>query len=210
MEAKKTKQNQPKKGTNVQQKKQSSEKKTKNNVVKKSKGDNKNVSKKQQETKQVDKTTKKITTDSILMIVFVSLLILVIVLGILVFIKSKNNVAVNMVIPIIEKDSEIEFSIDLASLKKEKDYVFKIVNYRNEEVISENIPYTITIENNTNSKIKLTRNDAKNNLMKKQSSTTLDSLKMYKNEKEEIYFHITFEKVGKIKEKDLVNIKIKS
>ena len=122
------------------------------------------------------KKKKKKQNTKLLMVVFIMLLILVITLVILCIIKNneadKNKYA-NMVIPVYELNTDYEFNINAKTLSEVNEYVFKIVNYKKNEINKEEIPYTIEIKNNTNSIIKVTKDNSNKDLMKNQKSTII-------------------------------------
>lgn len=162
------------------------------------------------------KTKKKNAQDLLnsvktLTIVFISLLILVISLLVLCVIKykeSKENAFANMVIPVYETDTNYEFNINAKILSEVEEYTFKIVNYRKKELNKEELPYKIEIKNDTNSVIKVTKNDSKKDLMKDQKETIIDENTLKIDKKENIYYHIKITKSNDLTKDDLIYIKI--
>lgn len=149
----------------------------------------------------------------IMKIVFIALVILVCILLIVVISKKKENESklfASMVFPVVEEKSSLPFSIDLTEVDEDDEYVFKVTNYRGDEVIDKDINYKITITNDTSAKIKLYRGKSNVDLMKDQKSTVLSDLKLYKNEKEDIYFRVTFDNLDNVKKDDFINILIES
>lgn len=164
--------------------------------------------KKKQNKKNVQDLLKSVKT---LTVVFVLLLVLVIFLLVLCVIKykeSKVNAYANMVIPVYEVNTDYEFSINAKILSEVDEYVFKIVNYKNKEINKEEIPYKIEIKNDTNSIIKVTKDDSKKDLMKNQKETIIDENTLKKDTKESIYYHVKITKVKDITKDDLIYIKI--
>ena len=164
--------------------------------------------KKKQKKKNVQDLLKSVKT---LTIVFVLLLVLVVFLLVLCVIKykeAKSNAFANMVIPIYELNTEYEFSINAKILSEVNEYTFKIVNYKNKEINKEEIPYKIEVKNNTNSIIKVTKNDSKKDLMNKQKETIIDENILKKEKKDYAYYHIKITKVNNITKDDLIYIKI--
>lgn len=146
-----------------------------------------------------------------LTIVFVLLLVLVISLLVLCVIKykeSRENAFANMVIPVYETDTNYEFNINAKILSEVDEYTFKIVNYRKKELNKEEIPYKIEIKNDTNSVIKVTKNDSKKDLMKDQKETIIDENTLKTDKKENIYYHIKITKSNDLTKDDLIYIKI--
>ena len=162
------------------------------------------------------KTKKKNAQDLLnsvktLTIVFISLLILVISLLVLCVIKykeSKENAFANMVIPVYETDTNYEFNINAKILSEVEEYTFKIVNYRKKELNKEELPYKIEIKNDTNSVIKVTKNDSKKDLVKDQKETIIDENTLKIDKKENIYYHIKITKSNDLTKDDLIYIKI--
>lgn len=149
----------------------------------------------------------------VLTIVFIALLILVIVLLIFAINKKRelqHELKARMVFPVVEENSKMAISIDLSEVSEDEDYIFKVTNYRGNVVNKFDINYKITISNNSKVKVKLYRGKGKNDLMKNQKVTEIKDLKLYKNEKEDVYFRISFEGLDKAKEKEMVNVIINS
>ena len=113
-----------------------------------------------------------------------------------------------MVIPVYEVNTDYEFSINAKILSEVDEYVFKIVNYKNKEINKEEIPYKIEIKNDTNSIIKVTKDDSKKDLMKNQKETIIDENTLKKDTKENIYYHVKITKINDISKDDLIYIKI--
>lgn len=146
-----------------------------------------------------------------LTIVFILLLVLVIFLFVLCAIKykeSKENEFANMVIPIYEVNTDYEFSINAKVLSEIDNYTFKIVNYKKNKINAEEMSYKIEIKNNTNSIIKVTRNDSNKDLMKEQEESIIDENTLKKDTKDNIYYHVKITKTKDISKDDLIYIKI--
>ena len=147
------------------------------------------------------------------LIIFVMLLIVVFVLGILIFQKSKNennNESANISIPIIEKDSRFAFNVNALNLSQTDEYVFKVVNYRDDNINTEDFTYNITIINPTNAVIKMTKDDGKKNYLSGKKEETIVNEKLGNSLKEEHYYHIKVIKTGKLMEKDLISVIIQN
>lgn len=158
-----------------------------------------------------EKTQELLNTTKKLMVVFIILLLLVIFLFVLCVIKyneSKKNEFANMVIPVYELNTNYEFNINAKILSEVDGYTIKIVNYKKNDINKEEIPYRIEIKNDTNSTIKVTKGDSNKNLMKNQKETTLDEIKLKKDKKEDIYYHIKITKSNDLKKDDLIYVKI--
>ena len=114
-----------------------------------------------------------------LKIVFGLLLLIVIILGTVIITQNKESEKkTNMSIPVLGTSSDFEFGIDVKELEKEKGkrYTFKIVNYHDEELIQEDIPYEIHIYNPTESTFKITRDNQEKTLHKDESLVIEGSL----------------------------------
>ena len=146
-----------------------------------------------------------------LTVVFVLLLVLVIFLVVLCAIKykeSKENEFANMIIPVYELNTNYEFNINAKILSEVDNYTFKIVNYKKNEINKEEIPYKIEIKNDTNSTIKVTKNDSKKDLMKEANESIIDEVTLEKDKKQNIYYHIKITNYKDLTKDDLIYIKI--
>ena len=155
--------------------------------------------------KEFINSTKTLTT------IFILLLVLVIFLIVLCVNKSKeadNNKFANMIIPVYELNTDYDFTINAKILSETDEYVFKIVNYKKEELNKESIPYQIEIVNDTNSIIKVTKDDSKKDLMVDQKQTIIEGKKLSNKEKENIYYHVKITEYNDLTSKDLISIKI--
>ena len=186
----------------------------KKNTKAKSKNKNtKTKSKKKTTKKNKKKTLKQVifNKENCLIYTFILLIIVVIVLGVLVYEASnKKTDKANLSIPVYQKGLSEEFDINLKKLSHKKYYSVKIRNYRDEKINTEEMPYEIIIVNNTKSKIKITKDDADQNLMVDQKSTKIEGVKLKANiEDEDIYYFSVIDK-KKITKDDKIYIEIKS
>lgn len=166
----------------------------------------KNSKKKKLTIKEVINSTKFLT------IVFILLLILVIVLSVMCYKKneeSKKNGFANISIPITELDSSYEFSISAPTLASTDEYIFKVTNTKDDKINSEEIPYKVTIENETDCVITIQVNDNNKDLMQSQKSTILTD-KLAKDSEDVVYYHVKVKSYGDLGNKDLINIRINS
>ena len=164
--------------------------------------------KKKQNKKNVQDLLKSVKTLTVVFILLLALVIFLLVLCIIKYKESKANAYTNMVIPVYEVNTDYEFSINAKILSEVDEYVFKIVNYKNKEINKEEIPYKIEIKNDTNSIIKVTKDDSKKDLMKNQKETIIDENTLKKDTKENIYYHVKITKINDISKDDLIYIKI--
>jgi hypothetical protein len=154
-----------------------------------------------------------VTSTTFLGIVFVLLLGLVIILGIYVHDKKneeREELHANIMIPINEVETEYEFSISAIDLRKVGKYIFKITNYLKDAINEDEIVYSITIQNPTDSVITLTKEDAKENLMLDQKKTVIENEILPSLYKKDVYYTVQFAEIGDLKNKDLISIIINS
>lgn len=159
--------------------------------------------------KEVKKTDK---TEIILKVVFTFLVVFVTILSIVVFRENKKeeNIKSDFVMPIIQKEEEIEIKVNLKELQNKKLYKLKITNYKGNSINSEEIPYEITIKNDTDTKINLVRVPEEKNLIVNDKLTKLEGLKTKAKEREDVSYHITIKGKNKISEDDEISIIISS
>lgn len=175
----------------------------------------KTIKTKTSQIKEKTKSKKKnfFTTENILAIVFGILLIVVIVLGVMVFNKSRENkdkINANLVVPIFEINAEENVILNTLALAEQDEYILKITNYKDDKVIAEKVNYSITVENDSKAIVKVTKNKNTEDLMKNQKSTVIENQELKSNTKEDVYYHISITEKNKIDKDDKVNIKIAS
>ena len=202
-----------KKRTNKKTSTRSSNKKdTKKNLkTQKKSSDKKSIEKKIDY--KVNTTNSNNRASTFQLIIFIVLLIVVIVLGVLIFQKSKmesNNETANISIPIIKEDSRFAFNINALNLSQTDEYVFKVVNYRDDDINTEDFTYNITILNPTNTVIEMTKDDGKKNYLSGKKEETIENEKLGNSLKDEHYYHIKVVKTGKLMEKDLISVIIQN
>lgn len=156
-------------------------------------------------------TKKKKNNNKGLKITFCGLLVLVIGLLIACIImnnEAENNKYANMTIPVYEEGSNYEFSINAKTLSETDEYIFKVVNYKGKSINKEKIKYRIEINNETDSKIEVTMNNDKTNLMKDEKSTILEEKELSNKTKENVYYYIRIKSYNKLNKDDLIYVKI--
>ena len=158
-----------------------------------------------------DKKKKKsfkefINSKAFLTVLFLSLLVLVAVLIALCFMK-KDEQLVNMVIPVSNEDSNFNFSIN-AKMLEENTYTFKITNYIDNTINANETEYQIEINNATSSDISIYKDDIKKTSIESQRLGSLAKEKLHIGEKENIYYSIKINNPKKIKEDELIHIRI--
>ena len=150
-----------------------------------------------------------ISSYSFLYSAFAILFVLVIILAIMVFTKSKEAVEENsnIVFSIIEKDTRNTLNLDLESLVG-KEYSLKVTNYRSNKVSEEEIPYSIHVTNNTDVEIEITKDKEKDNLMENQKETTIKGEALTSGEKEEVIYYFKVKNSDHIKSGDAIQIEV--
>lgn len=159
------------------------------------------------------KKTPRSKQDNALLGTFITLIVLVIVLA-AVALNMKNistNDKANIVIPVLEANSESEISVDISDMTKgdTKEYIFKVSNYKNKSVIEEDITYDIGITPSENASIKLYKNSSEKNLID-ENDLLIEDNKLPKNNKTEDEYHLIIEAISNPETKDVITIKINS
>jgi uncharacterized protein (UPF0333 family) len=169
------------------------------------------MTKKKKKENNMEKAKKFVTSYSFLYGVFAFLLVLVIILGITVFIKGrekKENTA-NMVIPILTENSHNSMKINLYSLK-EDDYIIKVTNFRGNETNQNDVTYSVTIRNESNSNIEVTKDQEKENLMIDQQATKIEGQTLEGKKQNTTIYHIRLAEHAKPSDGDYVTVEIAS
>ena len=148
-----------------------------------------------------------------LLSVFIGLIILIVILGVCIYKnekKKEEEFDAHITIPVLKVSSNFEFGVDASLLvdEKNREYIFKITNYRNEDKAKEEIPYQVVIENTTNSIITLTKGDSTDNLIQEQEETVLEEVMPFSEENEEVYYHLRIDSFEDLKMDDFIQIKI--
>lgn len=150
--------------------------------------------------------------EKILLIIFILLIILVFILSLLVYQKkkeSKEKIVANILIPIVIEKKDRNISLNVTNLINQDEYILKITNYRGENINKNEIPYTITITNDSKAYISVRKDKEKQNLMVDQEATIITDLKLQKEKKQEVYYFIKV--TGKnAKKSDKINITVSS
>lgn len=126
----------------------------------------------------IKKILPKTKTEIILSIIFLILLVSVILLTVKA-VTLKNNQSKDkdiLTIPIIEKNVNESFSIDLSSMQANeiKEYKFNIRNYQKDSLSKTDVKYSLEIiNNNDNVLLKLYKNDNDKNLLTTESKDNL-------------------------------------
>lgn len=160
------------------------------------------------------KIIPKTTSEIILTLAFVLLLISVITL-LCVAVSKKNEFkqkqSADIVIPIIEKETNNTLNVDISELKGNslKDYSFHITNYKGNNINKEKMSYSILLSTNDNDvTLKLYKNGTEDNLLKNQSSYELKDLKLINNKKQDDVYTLIIKANKNIEKKQSVSIQI--
>lgn len=170
-------------------------------------------------TKKVTKVTKKenkkldykkvVTNEKFLLGVFVLLAVFVCILGCFVIKEMNGNRVIdktNVVLPIVEENTNNALEIDAYGLTKERFYVIKVTNYHNKEINKDELEYTIDIENETKATIKVTKNDDETNLIKNNKKTVITGQKLGKDKKQDDYYYVSIVHDGGVVQNDTIKI----
>ncbi len=186
------------------------EKSTNKKIVKKRKINNKKVPK--ENNKNTRNTKKKVlTTENILKFIFGLLLFVVIVLGIVVVKKSKEEKKIknaNIVIPIIEATQQSIVQINAENL--EDKYIIRVSNYKDNKINKDVLEYSVNIINNTSSDVIVTKNDNNKNLMIDKNNTIIQKEQLKSNVKEDVFYYISVKNKNSIKNKENIIVKVES
>ena len=165
-----------------------------------------------QEEKKAKSSIKEFLSSIVfLKMVFAFLVVLVIILAFMVYHKNRNQteeIQANMVVPIRDFNANYSFGIDLKSLVGKK-YLFKVTNYRNGEVNSEDVYYRLTITNNTSSVVSVTKDDNKK-VIDAKTMTESDPIKLVKDEKITDYYYVEVEEATDVQDGEKIQISIVS
>ena len=186
------------------------EKSTNKKIVKKRKINNKKVPK--ENNKNTRNTKKKVlTTENILKFIFGLLLFVVIVLGIVVVKKSKEEKKIknaNIVIPIIEATQQSIVQINAENL--EDKYIIRVSNYKDNKINKDVLEYSVNIINNTSSDVIVTKNYNNKNLMIDKNNTIIQKEQLKSNVKEDVFYYISVKNKNSIKNKENIIVKVES
>jgi hypothetical protein len=170
-------------------------------------------------TKKVTKVTKKenkkldykkvVANEKFLLGVFVLLAVFVCILGCFVIKEMNGNRVIdktNVVLPIVEENTNNALEIDAYGLTKERFYVIKVTNYHEKDINKDELEYTIDIENETKATIKVTKNDDETNLIKNNKKTVITGQKLGKDKKQDDYYYVSIVHDGGVVQNDTIKI----
>ena len=176
------------------------------------------------ETKPVKKETKKqeikeeiakasINQEKALAITFIILAVLVVILLVVAITQkevTETKKESHITIPVLQEGTESSITINLKDFEKTEDdeYVFIVSNFREEEMIKENLEYDIEITNESNIDIELYKNNGKKNLIKE--DLEVEDNKLSKKEKQEDVYRLVIKRNDKITDNSVIRIEIYS
>lgn len=153
-------------------------------------------------------------TEWILLIVFIALLILTIFLMIKAIstgreVKKENTAEIIM--PVIEANSNNELSVDISNMKKqeEKEYVFKVSNYKGSEINKEELTYTLEITKDSDVSLEIYKNDEDKNVLDYKELKVTDN-KLLKDEEQVDTYKLKIKTTKKTGKDEFIRIKIVS
>ena len=198
---------------NTKGKKEDSKKKSSPKKKTTVKNEKKNIVKEVEQPKKNWKTF--FTSLPFLISTFCILLLVVIYLGVLIYQKEKKkeeSIDAHITVPVLKIGSNFEFGVDASLLVKEKnkEYIFKVTNYRGEELNDTEVEYAIVIENPTKTVISLTKEDGTDNLITDQERTVIEGEKLAGGEQKEVYYHLKIDSFEDLKTDDFITIQVLS
>lgn len=142
---------------------------------------------------------------------FAVLLVLVLILAVMVYTKSREDQKTNsnIVFSIMQEGTRNSLNMDLNSLVG-KEYSLKVTNYRANNINSKEIPYSIHIKNDTDVEIEVIKNHKGENLITDQHDTTIEGDPLAADEKEEVIYYFKVTNSDKIKTGDSIQIEVVS
>ena len=159
------------------------------------------------------KKSKKIDSTVILTIIFCLLLGLVVALSVVVIknkLDHKDDIKANIVVPIVNKEDEAPFSVNLRALNESNEYIFKIANYSGMKINKEKLNYYIDVLNETDTKVSLSKYGSKENLLNGDTATTIECGSVPTDKKSDDYYVIRIDKAGTLGKDDLVKVKVRA
>lgn len=139
------------------------------------------------------------------------LFVLVLLLAVMVFTKSRENAGnkSNIVFSIIEKDTQSYLDMDLETLVG-KEYTLKVTNYRGNKMNTAGATYQIKVTNTTDVEIEVLKNNVGSNLITNQKETIIEGETFSKTEKQEVVYYFHVKDSTNIKAGDRIRIEVTS
>ena len=161
------------------------------------------------------KTTKKTIQkqDKALIITFVGLIVLVIALAIVALNMKTitDREKANIVIPILEENSENVISIELNDMVKEdvKEYIFVVSNFKDKEILKKSIEYDVDVTPTENTTVKVYKNSSNDNLLT-EDDLLIENNKFKAKKKTEDTYKVVITAKEKPTETEKITLKINS
>ena len=73
--------------------------------------------------------------------------------------KKDNPIKANIVIPVLSKNTNSSITLNMKEFKEESEYIFKVTNFRNNDINEEKLSYKVMIANPDLTNIIVTKND---------------------------------------------------
>jgi len=112
--------------------------------------------------------------------------------------KKDNPIKANIVIPVLSKNTNSSITLNMKEFKEESEYVFKVTNFRNNDINEEKLSYKVIIANPDQTNILITKNDKDINVDNEEEFVSSKNSLKAKEKQTDIY---------KVKIKDKNNIK---
>lgn len=159
-------------------------------------------------------TKKKIDKLDIILLGVMALLgLLILYLGFkLVYaITHKDNTPqANIVIPVLDKNTSSSITLTMSEFKKDSVYIFKVNNYRNNDINKEKIKYTIEVLNEDETNISIFKNDSEEDLAQPGSSFKIEENKLKAKEKQTDLYQVKLKNKKNVNKNSQVTISIES
>lgn len=151
--------------------------------------------------------------DKTLIATFIGLIILVAVLGIVAL--NLDNIhkddSQDLVIPVLEANSESELSVEVADLEEgaTKEYILVVSNYKDKQVLEKSITYDVDITPTESVEVKVYKNNSSDNLIT-EDDLLIENNKLKAKEKTKDTYKIVIKAKQQPKKQEKINIKIHS
>lgn len=151
--------------------------------------------------------------DKTLIATFIGLVVLVAVLGIIAL--NLDNIHKDddqdLVIPVLEANSESELSVEVADLEEgaTKEYILVVSNYKDKEILEKSITYDVDITPTESVEVKVYKNNSSDNLIT-EDDLLIENNKLKAKEKIEDTYKIVIKAKQQPKKQEKITIKIHS
>lgn len=151
--------------------------------------------------------------DKTLIATFIGLIVLVAVLGIVALnldnIHKDDNQ--DLVIPVLEENSESELSVEVADLEEgaTKEYILVVSNYKDKQILEKSLTYDVDITPTESVEVKVYKNNSSDNLIT-EDDLLIENNKLKAKEKTEDTYKIVIKAKQQPKQQEKITIKIHS